>query len=375
MKSISLLWVMALILLLSCNNDKKSKNHPEATAVSVPEFPYENYYDSVSDDTGSFVIGPDGDGYTSISKNIKYVELSPEERTPLADSLALYYNVILAYNAGAYDLGTAARFNSEPLSKEFGENLMEINVSGISNPDFGKMIQKIYYHAGSDLKKGTYDEDNQYKEVNDFYKVFEQFSDKLLNNRFSEDEFDASDYMEDYSKMHEKAIKDTTDFRDELLHATLTEKDFIKKTILAREFAYANFKNRNISNDKELIAVFDTILKSGEYSPLLNELWLIWRTILQKDIFGSPSNDGPIYNLFYNDMRNKVAKSYIKYISTHPEDKIAWKEFLRLSNTLYIIRNGYSLFGNNSLEDYYDIFYEIINEHISQSNSYNPDME
>lgn len=43
----------------------------------------------------------------------------------------------------------------------------------------------------------------------------------------------------------------------------------------------------------------------------------MWRTALQKNILRGPSNDSAMFNLFYNDMRNRIALIYIGYLKTH----------------------------------------------------------
>mgnify|MGYP006871873643 CR=1 FL=1 len=94
-------------------------------------------------------------------------------------------------------------------------------------------------------------------------------------------EYNPSEILEDYDRIHSKAISDTTTFRSELLQQVLRESDFNKKCILAREFAYADRISPD-GDDKELVAVIDPILRANKYSPLLGELWLMWRTALQK---------------------------------------------------------------------------------------------
>lgn len=173
-------------------------------------------------------------------------------------------------------------------------------------------------------------------------------------------EFNLSEILEDYAGIHAMAISDTTTFRSELLQKVLREPDFNKKCVLAREFAYANYKSP-YRDDKELVAVIDPILRENKYSPLLGELWLIWRTALQKNILSGPSNDSAMYNLFYNDMRNRIALVYIAYLKTHPYDKLAFNKFVSLAMEYNITRNR-CLFGNNSLLDEMSLYDEIWNK-------------
>ena len=111
-----------------------------------------------------------------------------------------------------------------------------------------------------------------------------------------------------------------------------------------------------------MVAVLDKLLRANKYSPLLGELWRMWRVALQINIFGSRSNDGAMYNLFYNDMRNRVALIYIAHLKTHPYDKIAFKEFLRLAQVHNITRNSPCMFGNNANLEDMELFYSVYND-------------
>lgn len=157
--------------------------------------------------------------------------------------------------------------------------------------------------------------------MEEFYEVFNAFRNPLFDAHLSDIEFKPSEILEDYASIHSMAISDTASFRSELLQQVLRESDFNKKCVLAREFAYANYKSP-YRDDKELVAVIDSILRSNKYSPLLSELWLMWLTTLQKNILSGPSNDSAMFNLFYNDMRNRIALIYIGYLKTHPHDSV-----------------------------------------------------
>ena len=145
------------------------------------------------------------------------------------------------------------------------------------------------------------------------------------------------------------------------MNLVLNEKDFQKKCIYAREFAYSNYKSPK-RDDEELVAVIDPILNGDEYSPLLGQLWLIWRTALQLDCFGSRSNDGAIYNILYDTMRTRVAGKYIEHLAPNPNDNVAFTEFFRLAYELCVVRNSPCIFGNNSNLDEMNIYEECWNK-------------
>jgi len=350
------------ISLVSCTNKEQSGN------IQVPSFPYESYLAQTEEDQWSPRIGDDGYGFDAISHNIRYPEIPDSIKlSHFADSLLLMYNTCLAYNTMAYDVSTAERYmNDSTLCIDQANALDSINVSGIRDKEIRDALMACSKKAANCIKSGKRPNEQEITEVSTFYKVYNQFSDPFLEAHLSEAEFNPSNVLEDYKEIHQKAITDTLSYRHELLKRVCDEVDFQKKCVLAREFAYANYKNP-ARNNKELIAVIDPILRTDNYSPLLGELWLIWRTALQKGIFGSMSNDGAMYNLFYNDMRNHVILQYITHLKTHPSDKVAFNKFFELASAYNITRNSGAIFGNNSILDEMEIYNEIWNKNNTQN--------
>lgn len=214
--------------------------------------------------------------------------------------------------------------------------------------------------AGQWIKEGKLPNEQKSNEVAIFYDVYNKFSEPFISAHISDAEFDPSTILDSYKEIHQKAITDTLSYRYELLKQVRSEPDFQKICVLAREFAYANFKSKE-RDDKDLVSIIDPILKSNDYSPLLYDLWLMWRTALQKNILGSPSNDGAMYNLFYNNMRNHVAVVYITHLKSHPHDKVAFNQFARLAMEYNITRNSPCLIGNNSILDEMTLYDECWN--------------
>ena len=348
---------LIILILASCK-----KNYAER--VEIPAYPYENIdeNDSHDENNWSAVVGDDGNGFYPISKYIRYVEI-PEtcHNKQLADSLALYYNSVLAFNTGAYDVGTVSRYITEDNLdfKDYANALDSINISGITDTEFSNVIKQICHEAAKEIYKRNDPNEKSYEIVSVFYDKFNSLENNLIDSKLNDDfEFDPRSVVKNYDDIHKKAVSDTTNYREILLRETLLEEDFVKKTVYAREFANANYKNSKLRNDKELVAIIDSILKSGNYSPLLGELWLVWRTAMQLHNLGSPSNDGPMYNLFYNDMKNKVAMTYINHIVENPQDQVALVEFARLVHTLNIVRNSQCMFGNNANLDEMNLYEE-----------------
>ena len=337
--------------------------------MKEPQFPYQSYLDSIREDFPT--IGADGGGFNAISHNIRYPEMPDTLRlSPIADTLMQIYNVTLAFNTMAYDVGTAERYLDEfDFVLEQADSLDSINLKGITIAPIRDGICQAAHMASEYIRKGIRpNSQSNVGVVENIYKAHHKYSDSFIMNHLDDSEFDPSTVLDNYNAIHSKAITDTTTYRQEILQMVLREKNFSKRCVLAREFAYANYHSPH-RDDKELVAVLDEILRENNYSPLLGELWRMWRVTLQINLFGSRSNDGAMYNLFYNDMRNRVALVYIAHLKIHPHDKIAFKEFFRLAQAYNIVRNSQFSFGNNANLEEMELFYSVFNPNQSDDES------
>lgn len=325
----------------------------------VPPFPYEEYLELTEEDQLSPNIGDDGRGYDAISNKIRYPEFPKEvSLSPVADTLLLMYNTIMAYNTMVYDSSTADRYlNDTTLCIAQANAIDSINLSGIKNERLRDAILACCKTESQLIRNGIRPSEQENPDIDKFYDVFGDVFNPFMENHYSDEEFAPENVVKDYASIHRKAITDTLSFRSEMLKRVCSEQDFQKKCVLAREFAYANRKSKE-RNDKELVAVIDPILRANEYSPVLYDLWLMWRTALQSGILGSPSNDGAMYNLFYIDMRNRVAVTYLTYLTENPTDKVAFNKFTNLAMEYNIIRNSPCLFGNNAMLDEMSLYNE-----------------
>ena len=321
----------------------------EEVQVQYPKFPYEEQMNSKDSDGYTLIIGDDGDGYQPISARIRYPQLPDYiSANQFADSLLLLYNGGLAFSHMSYDLGTADRYMDSRDITPFANEFDLVNLSGIANPKIRKALQEMGSTYATWIR--TKKEDlfsTDVPAIDDFYEVYNPIGYKIFDRCADAEPFDPAMLIADYESIHAKAITDTLNFCAELYDRVAREKDFEKRCILAREFAYATHKSQN-GDYKDLVAVIDPLLQSGSYSPYLRELWLIWRATLQIHLFGSRSNYSGMYNLFYSDMKNKIAITYIDYIINHPEDKLALFEFMNLTVDWDIVRNSGYLLGNNA---------------------------
>lgn len=336
--------MLAVVPLIGCTRSN-------AAAGVAPEFPYESYLKNAYEGYGFPVIADDGGGFEGISSKIRYPELPADLRQNLyADSLLQYYNTILAFNTMAYDVSTAERLMTpDHICIDQANALDSICLSGIKNADIRESLRTCSKRAAQLIREGKSPNEVGIDEVCRFYEFFNHYKTPLLAGH-EPVEYDASEVLPDIDIIHRQATTDTALYKDKLRYKVLTTTDFKRKCALAREYAYANYMS-NYRDDKELVAVIDQILRSEQYSPLLYDLWLRWRTALQTNIFSGSSKDSAMYNLFYNDMRNRVALMYIKRLAVNPDDAVAFTAFCDLVNEYNIVRTSTTPFGNNAVDD------------------------
>lgn len=328
-----------------------------STPLAAPLFPYQSYIDNMGKDDYFPTIGNDGNGFNAISNHITYPEVpSSMSLSAYADSLLLIYNTALAFNTIAYDIGTAERYLDEAdVVNANAAALDSVNLSGISDSVLHQCMRDSGKHAASWLRKGIAPNSQDESHVlDDFYSRFNGILNQLFAGHGTKEKYAPDKVMPDYDELHARALTDTLGLRSELLQRVLSEQDFEKKCIFARELVYND--NRNpCGNEKEVVAVLDQLLRSSCYSPLLGDLWRMWRMMLQINILGTMSNDGAMYNLLYNDMRNRVALQYLEHLNSDPADRLAFMEFIKMAMQYNIVRNYPDVPGNNGIIEYIDL--------------------
>ena len=265
------------------------------------------------------------------------------------DSLALYYNARLAYNTAAYDLSTISRYLNDRDKTPFINSFDSINVEAISDFKLREVLKNVGKDVANVLRSGNDPSEVALPSVQKYNELIDHFEDNLFAGQLNHDEYDPTTVINGYAKIHGDAIDDSVNHFKDLLQLTLGETDFQKKCVYAMELAKCGHTNGE--GQQAVTTIIDSLLLSGEYSPLLRELWLIWRANLQMYLFSGRSNDSAMYNLFYNDMKNRVAGTYLVRIKSNPEDKIALKEFFRLANEGNVTRDSGTLLGNNCILD------------------------
>lgn len=93
--------------------------------------------------------------------------------------------------------------------------------------------------------------------------------------------------------------------------------------------------------------LLSVLLNSGQYSYLLERMWILWRAHSQNEICGM-SRDAVIPNYNYDKLRKKVFSNIVSYIDSNPADDNAISAALMIANDPHLIRNGSFMFGNDA---------------------------
>lgn len=108
------------------------------------------------------------------------------------------------------------------------------------------------------------------------------------------------------------------------------------------------------------IPMLERLMSFGKYSRYLHEVWRTWRVL--KQVAQSPSRDGIILNLEYNQMRYRCLKTILKQIVKNPKDIYAINDFCFLATYDNITRYSEFMFGNSAPLEHMTLFPEILLE-------------
>ena len=101
-------------------------------------------------------------------------------------------------------------------------------------------------------------------------------------------------------------------------------------------------------------------MKSCKFSRYLHEVWRTWRVL--KQVAQSPSRDGMILNLEYNQMRYRCLNTILKQIIKNPKDIYAINDFCFLATYDNITRYSEFMFGNSAPLEHMMLFPEILED-------------
>lgn len=347
--------VVALSLFCSCSV-KKSGEYTSNTSYEDCRAWYLNYVSDTTNYDGYFLIfGDDGNGFIPISNMLEPLKFEEKRNNDFIDTLVWLYNATQLLDVMIYDCSTIDRYNGDFNPEPYADAIGGIEVSGIANEELSSAFLALSQAIAKDIRNGQRTDTIYYGEILHLHRVMDKLFGEFVDSHYKEVCYDCGEYVPDYETVHAKAIADTVHYRDELLQMVFDEEDFEKQCIYAREFAYANYHNLN-GETVDVVAVIEDLLGTTEYSPLLFDLWLMWRTALQGGVLSGISNDSSMYNLYYNAMRRRVAYRYITRLNEKPHDELAFNGLLRLIYRSSIIRNSDCYVGNNCFLDQMDIY-------------------
>lgn len=130
-----------------------------------------------------------------------------------------------------------------------------------------------------------------------------------------------------------------------ILEELATCKNFDEQCSLWRN--WANCK-KSVIEDEWLVGVGMALMKSGNYSPMLNRIWITWRALCQSMFFGM-SRDSAIPNHYYNEFRKICYVSCLKRIASHPDDVYAMNCAAAIGGRTNLNRFGQNYFGNETM--------------------------
>lgn len=249
------------------------------------------------------------------------------------------------------------RINSAHLSdlsywvddKEIIRATKKIRASVIHDRELRRAAQKSRNFIVEHLKKG-YDEETEFDGID----ALMSFCDLVYDKSFKfEDMTDTANHIADsiwdvnLNHVQERLQRYLDAEEENRLKIMLDEmaacRDFDEQCVLWINWVM----NRDFSDDYLFIfATGCVLMDSGNYSPILDEIWDAWRTLFQPYYHGV-SVDSLIPNAFYNKYRKKCFITCLKHIDKHPDDVYAMMCAVNLATNENIER--YGGFGNTSM--------------------------
>jgi len=106
--------------------------------------------------------------------------------------------------------------------------------------------------------------------------------------------------------------------------------------------------DKSVLENEWLVGVGLALMKSGNYSPIMNRIWVTWRALCQTMFFGM-SRDSAIPNYYYNEFRKMCYVSCLKRIASHPDDVYAMNCAAAIGGRTNMNRFGQNYFGNEAM--------------------------
>ncbi len=202
---------------------------------------------------------------------------------------------------------------------------------------------------------------------NQVWDAYQSFGDKL-SNQFSLNHYgqitatDVQKYMDieqfipNYDSIYYlRKLQTEENERYLKLMAEQTE-SFDRECLYTVEYAH----QRRHEEPHAAVPMLEALMKSGKFSRYLHEVWRTWRVLRQ--LAESPSSDGMILNLEYNQMRYRCLNTILKQIVKNPKDIYAINDFCFLATYNNITRYCAFRSGNSAPLEYMKLFPEVFED-------------
>ena len=153
---------------------------------------------------------------------------------------------------------------------------------------------------------------------------------------------DIEQFIPDYEKVYKMRMERTEANKRFLSQKAEQATSFDVKCLYTVEYAH----QVRYDEQKTAISKLEELMKAGKFSRYLHEVWRTWLVMVQMQ--RSPSRDGVILNLEYNQMRYRCLNTILKQIVRNPKDIKAINDFCFLATYDNIIRYGVFPYGNSA---------------------------
>lgn len=202
---------------------------------------------------------------------------------------------------------------------------------------------------------------------NQVWDAYDAFADKLLSrfalSRYGEitketamKYLDIKQFIPNYDSIYILRKQQSEENERYLKLMAEQTSSFDRECLYTVEYAH----QRRHEEPHPAIPLLERLMTLGKYSRYLHEVWRTWRVL--KQVAQSPSRDGMILNLEYNQMRYRCLKTILKQIVKNPKDIYAINDFCFLATYDNITRYSEFMFGNSAPLEHMMLFPEILEE-------------
>ena len=202
---------------------------------------------------------------------------------------------------------------------------------------------------------------------NQVWDAYKSFADKL-SSRFSLSHYgqitekDVQKYMDieqfipNYDSVYNLRKVQSEESNSYLKRMLYETSSFDKECLFTIEIAH---QNRH-EEPHPAIPLLEHLMMKDKFSRYLHEVWRTWRVL--KQVAESPSRDGRILNLEYNQMRYRCLNTILKQIAKNSMDIYAINDFCFLATYNNITRYSEFMFGNSAPLEHMMLFPEILED-------------